>query len=165
MFLPYPVFSSHEGGYSVIYTKLKNIERYLGQSESLDTAIRYLLSADLRQLTKGRNEVDGDQVFINRFDYQTMTPEEAIWEGHLQYGDIHVLLSGQEMIGVTNVDMLTETVRKVEEDFVGFEGEVQSWFPMTTEDILIVYPEDIHKVKVIHGESTLVEKACFKFKV
>ena len=149
----------------MIYTKLKNIERYLGQSESLDTAIRYLLSADLTKLTKGRNEVDGDQVFINRFDYQTMSPEQAIWEGHLQYGDIHVLLSGKETIGVTNVEMLTETVRKADEDFVGFEGEVQSWFPMTPEDILIVYPEDIHKVKVINGESTLVEKACFKFKV
>ena len=149
----------------MIYTKRKNLERYLGLSDSLDTAIRYLLSADLRQLTKGRNEIDGDEAFVNRFDYQTMTPEQAIWEGHIQYGDIHVLLSGQEMIGVTNVDMLTETVRKPEEDFVGFEGEVKSWFPMTTEDILIVYPEDIHKVKVIQGESCLVEKACFKFKV
>ena len=149
----------------MIYTKRKNLERYLGLSESLGTAIRYLLSADLRQLVKGRNEIDGDKAFVNRFDYQTMTPEQAIWEGHIQYGDIHVLLSGQEMIGVTNVDMLTETVRKPEEDFVGFEGEVKSWFPMTTEDILIVYPEDIHKVKVIQGESCLVEKACFKFKV
>ena len=149
----------------MIYTKLKDIHRYMGHSDSLDTAIRYLLSADLTKLTKGRNEIAGDQAFINRFDYQTMTEEEAIWEGHLQYGDIHVLLSGQEMIGVTNVNMLKESVRKPDEDFVGFEGEVQSWFPMTTEDILIVYPEDIHKVKVIHGESMLVEKACFKFKV
>ena len=149
----------------MIYTKRKNLERYLGQSESMDTAIRHILSADLRQLNKGRNEIDGNQTFVNRFDYQTMTPEEAIWEGHIQYGDIHVLLSGQEKIGVTNVEMLTETVRKPEEDFVGFEGEVQSWFPMTTEDILIVFPEDVHMVKVIHGESTLVEKACYKFKV
>ena len=149
----------------MIYTKRKNLDRYLGISSEMDTAIRYLQSADLRALVKGRNEIDGDKAFVNRFDYQTMTPEQAIWEGHIQYGDIHVLLSGQEMIGVTNVEMLTETVRKPEEDFVGFEGEVKSWFPMTTEDILIVYPEDIHKVKVIQGESCLVEKACFKFKV
>ena len=149
----------------MIYTKRKNLERYLGISKSMDTAIRHILSADLSKLTKGRNEVDGDQVFINRFDYQTMPQEQAIWEGHLQYADIHVLLSGQEKIGVTNIEMLTETVRKVDEDFLGFEGEVQSWFPMTTEDILIVWPEDIHKVKVIHEESTLVEKACYKFKV
>ena len=148
----------------MIYTKRKNLHRYFGISDAMDTAIRHIQSADLTQLVKGRNEVDGDQVFINRFDYQTMPQEQAIWEGHIQYADIHVLLSGQELIGVTNIEALQETVRKVEEDFVGFEGEVQSWFPMTTEDILIVFPEDIHMVKVIHGESTLVEKACYKCK-
>ena len=149
----------------MIYAKRKDIGRYLGMSESLDTAIRYLQSADLTQLTKGRNEIDGNQAFVNRFDYQTMPQEQAIWEGHIQYGDIHVLLSGNEKIGVTNVNALKEITRKPEEDFVGFEGPVETWFPMTTEDILIVFPEDIHMVKVMNNESTLVEKACFKFKV
>lgn len=149
----------------MIYTKRTNLHRYLGLSDAMDTAIRYIQSADLRTLAKGRNVIDGDQVFINRFDYQTMSQDQAIWEGHIQYADIHVLLSGHEKIGVTNVDLLEETVRKPEEDFVGFEGDVLSWFPMTTEDILIVYPEDIHMVKVLDGESTLVEKACFKVKV
>lgn len=148
----------------MIYTKRKHLHRYLGISAEMDTAIRYLQTADLRSLVKGRNEIDEDRVFVNRFDYQTMPQEQAIWEGHIQYADIHVLLSGNEKIGVTNVEALTETVRKSEEDFVGFEGDVHSWFPMTTEDILIVFPEDIHMVKVMDGESTLVEKACFKVK-
>ena len=149
----------------MIYTKRKYLHRYLGLSDNLDTAIRYLQTADLTQLQKGRNEIDSDQVFVNRFDYQTMPPENAIWEGHIQYADIHVLVSGCEKIGVSNVDTLKETVRKPEEDFVGFEGAVETWCPMTTEDILIVYPEDIHMVKVMNTESALVEKACFKVKV
>jgi len=149
----------------MIYTKRKHLHRYLGQSAALDTAIRYLDTADLTALTKGRNEVDGDQVFINRFDYQTMPREQAIWEGHVQYADMHVLLSGHEKIGVTNVEALTETVFKPDEDFKGFDGPVEVWFPMTTEDILIVYPEDIHMVKVLDGDSALVQKACFKIKV
>ena len=149
----------------MIYTKLKNIERYMGQSKALDTAIRFLLNADLTKLVMGRNEVDGDRVFINRFDYRTMNPEEAIWEGHIDYADIHVLLSGHEKIGVSDVSSLTVTVRKPEADFVGYEGSVQTWFHMTTEDILIVYPEDVHKVKVTDGDNCLVEKACFKFRV
>lgn len=149
----------------MIYTKRSNLYRYLGISEAMDTAIRYLQTADLRDLLKGRNEIDGDNAFVNRFDYQTMPQEQAIWEGHIRYADIHVLLSGREKIGVTNAAHLTETVRKPEEDFVGFEGEVLSWFPMTPEDALIVFPEDIHMVKVQDGESTLVEKACFKVKV
>lgn len=148
----------------MIYAKKKDLNRYLGLSQEMDTAIRYLQTADLRSLQKGRNEIDGDNVFVNRFDYQTMPQENAIWEGHIRYADIHVLLSGNEKIGVSNVNMLTETVRKPDEDFVGFEGAVQSWCPMTTEDILIVFPEDIHMVKVMDGESTLVEKACFKVK-
>lgn len=148
----------------MIYTKRCNLHRYLGLSPEMDTAIRYIQTADLRALVKGRNEIDGNRVFVNRFDYQTMPQAQAIWEGHIQYADIHVLLSGCEKIGVTNVEALTETVRKPDEDFVGFEGDVQSWFPMTTEDILIVFPEDIHMVKVQNGESTLVEKACFKVK-
>ena len=148
----------------MIYAKKKDLNRYLGLSQEMDTAIRYLQTADLRSLQKGRNEIDGDNVFVNRFDYQTMPQENAIWEGHIRYADIHVLLSGNEKIGVSNVNMLTETVRKPDEDFIGFEGAVQSWCPMTTEDILIVFPEDIHMVKVMDGESTLVEKACFKVK-
>lgn len=149
----------------MIYTKRKFLHRYLGISSNLDAAIRYLFNADLTQLQKGRNEIDGNEVFVNRFDYQTMPQDQAIWEGHIQYADIHVLLSGKEKIGVTNVSLLTETVRKADEDFVGFAGDVMSWFPMTPEDILIVFPEDIHMVKVMDGESTLVEKACFKVKV
>ena len=101
----------------MIYTKRKNLGRYLGISPEMDTAIRYLQSADLRTLVKGRNEIDGDNVFVNRFDYQTMPQAQAIWEGHIRYADIHVLLSGRERIGVTNAEMLTETVRKADEDF------------------------------------------------
>ena len=149
----------------MIYTKRQNLSRYLGQCESLDTAIRHLQSTDLTQLSKGRNEIDGDRVFVNRFDYQTMPPEQAIWEGHAKYADIHVLLSGHEKIGVANAAALQVVDQKPDEDFIGYEGDVAVWFPMTTEDILIVYPEDVHKVKVIDGDGSLVEKACYKFKV
>ena len=66
----------------MIYTKKKNLERYLGLSESMDTVIRYILTADLTKLHKGRNEIDGDQAFVNCFDYQTMTPEQALSGPH-----------------------------------------------------------------------------------
>ena len=144
---------------------MDRILRYLGISETLDTAIRYLVSTDLTQLHMGRNDVDGDNVFVNRFDYNTMTEEEAIWEGHKKYGDIHVLLCGHEKIGVSDAASLSVTVQKDADDFVGYEGPVQTWCPMTTRDLLIVFPEDVHKVKVIDGESAFVQKACFKFKV
>ena len=149
----------------MIYTKKKNLSRYLGQSKSLDAAIRAILCNDPEQLSMGRNDIDGDNAFVNRFDYDTMPQEQALWEGHIAYGDVHVLLGGHEKIGVSNVERLTETVRKEQEDFVGFQGPVETWFTMTPEDVLIVYPEDIHMVKVADGDTAHVRKCCYKFKV
>lgn len=149
----------------MIYTKRKYIERYLGMSGSLDAAIHHLLRTDLSLLDKGRNDIDGEQTFVNRFDYQTMPPDQAIWEGHAAYADMHVLLSGREKIGVSNAETLRMVVQKPDEDFIGYEGDVEVWLPMTVEDILIVFPEDVHKVKVMDGSGSLVEKACYKFKV
>lgn len=146
----------------MIYTNLEQLERYLGISEALDTAIRYLKKADLTTLVKGRNEVDGDNVFINRFDYNTLPEGDAMWEGHAQYADIHVVLSGEEKIGVTDAARLTATIRDKASDFIGYEGDVETWFTMRPGDILVVYPEDVHMVKVqLKGESH-VEKAVFK---
>lgn len=149
----------------MIYTKKKNLSRYLGQSKSLDAAIRAILCNDPEQLSMGRNDIDGDNAFVNRFDYDTVPQEQALWEGHIAYGDVHVLLGGHEKIGVSNVERLTETVRKEQEDFVGFQGPVETWFTMTPEDVLIVYPEDIHMVKVTDGDTAHVRKCCYKFKV
>ena len=55
----------------LIYAKRKDLNRYLGISSSLDSAIRFLQSADLSRLQMGRNEIDGDQAFVNRFNYET----------------------------------------------------------------------------------------------
>lgn len=149
----------------MIYTKRKYLERYLGANGNLDAVIRHLLSTDLRQLQMGRNEIDGDRAFVNRFDYETIPREQAIWEGHAAYGDLHVLLSGRERIGFACVDTLKLLGQKPDEDFIGYEGDVTLWLPMTPEDVLIVYPEDAHMVKVQDGGSAPVEKACYKFKI
>lgn len=148
----------------MIFTTMGCLGRYKGISPALDTALDYLASADLARLAMGRNEVDGERVFINRFDYETVPEEEASWEGHLQYADIHVQLSGEERIGVSSASRLTETSRDEEADFVSFEGPVETWFSMAPGDVLIVFPEDVHMVKVRRDGPGRVEKAVFKVK-
>ena len=66
----------------MIYTDREHLARYRGISESLDTALDYLMEHGTDGLMPGRNEVDGDEVFINRFHYTTMPQEEAAFEAH-----------------------------------------------------------------------------------
>lgn len=149
----------------MIYTKIHYLERYLGQSDTMDTAIRYLLTADLNALNKGRNEIDADRFFINRFGYETVDEKQAAWEGHAQYADIHILLSGREKIGVSPADELSIISRRPEADFIGYEGPVRTWFTMSPGDVLILYPDDAHMVKVMDAERVQVDKLCCKIKV
>ena len=146
----------------MIYTTFDRLSRYRGISAPLDTAIDYLLKADLSQLTPGRNEVDGENVYINRFGYTTLPEEEAAWEGHVQYADIHVVLSGEERIGVSDVARLTPTIQDPASAFAGFEGPGDTWFSMAPGTLLIVFPEDVHMVKVQRQGPVQVEKAVVK---
>ena len=128
----------------MIYTTLDRLARYRGLCPSLDTAIDYLATADLSALKPGRNEVDGDNVFINRFGYTTLPQAEAAWEGHAR---------------------LTPTTRDEASDFIGYDGPVDAWCPMAPGTALIVFPEDVHMVKVQKDGPVQVEKAVFKLKV
>lgn len=145
----------------MIFCKRKNLERYLGLSKNLDTALRFLMETDLGCLKMGKNVVDGDAVYVNRFDYDTVA--EPITEGHLRYIDIHVVLEGEEVVAVSDTSTLTEIERKEDEDYIGFQGKFQSLNTLRPEDVLICFPEDAHSPKRICGTSSChVKKAVVK---
>lgn len=148
----------------MIYTNYHQMSRYENLCPALKTALQFLASADLTKLEMGRNEVDGDNVFINRFDYTTMPEEQAAWEGHKLYADIHVVLEGEERIGVTDAASLTAGAYDEAGDFIPYEGPVGAWVTMRPGDVLVVFPEDVHMVKVQLNGASRVKKAVFKVK-
>ena len=74
----------------MIYTDLENLKHYQGINKNLDTAIRYLIEKGTENLVPGRNDVDGDNVFVNEFSYMTIPESEAIFEAHFDYADVHI---------------------------------------------------------------------------
>lgn len=144
----------------MIFCKTDRLGRYLGLSKHLDTAIRFLEKGGLDQLPMGRTEIDGDAVYVNHFEYDTM--EEPITEGHLRYIDIHFVIKGEEEIGVADIASLREIERKEEEDYIGFSGPFQSVCVMKPGDVLVTFPEDAHSPKRQHGGACHVEKAVIK---
>ncbi len=149
----------------MIYTDMEHLARYLGISAALDTAIKHLMGYRPEELTPGRNEVDGDQVFINRFHYTTMPLEEAAFEAHEAYADIHLVLEGREYIGVTPLSRLNVTGEDKESDNIECSGPVETLVPMEPGKVLIVFPEDVHLVKIADGGTAHVEKEVVKAKM
>ena len=149
----------------MIYAEISDLSRYLGIHRNLDTAIHFLEKCDLSTLTAGRNEVDGDNVYINRFGYETMPEEKAFFEAHEKYADIHLIVSGEEKIGVSDPRFLKEFDRNAADDFIGYHGEVDNYSHMTTDKFLIAFPGEAHMVKLQYRDSVRVEKAVVKVKM
>ncbi len=150
---------------NMIYIERSEIGRYYGMSKNLDTALKMLENTDLSQLVQGKNIVDGEEVFVNRFDYTTIDESEAFFEAHELYADVHVLLSGEEKIACADIKALRETDRDPESDFVGYKGKSEVQFVMNTSKLLIVFPTEAHMVKIKLNTPCTVEKAVIKVKI
>ena len=80
--------------------RIADSQRFEFFHPNVKTAFEYLRKTDLKTLKPGRNEVDGDNVYVN-----VMSPElepfdkEGEGEAHRTYMDIHVPISGKETIG------------------------------------------------------------------
>lgn len=149
----------------MIYTDLKNLSHYRGLGIHMDKAIDYLTGHSVDELKPGRNEVDGENVFINCFEYETMPEEQAAFEAHELYADIHLVLEGEELIGVTDMGRMTVSETDKETDSVSCSGPVENKLYMEPGKVLIVLPEDAHKVKIAAGSPVHVKKAVVKVSV
>ena len=146
----------------MILGKLKDLYGYKGLNNNLDKAIEYIMENDLKALKIGRNDVDGKNVFINRFNYVCQDESECFWEGHKYYLDIHIVLKGSEMFGYNDMSELSQVSEyDSESDFIKFEGPVKAYIKAGIGDFIITFPEDIHMPKIAINDE-LVEKVVFK---
>ena len=145
----------------MIVSKIKDLHRYKGLNNNLDTAIDYILKNDLSNLKYGRNEVDNDNVFINKFSYTGAEEIDSFFEGHKNYLDIHIVLSGSEYLGYADVSELTQvTEYDAANDFMKFEGNVKNYIKLEKNDLAITFPEDIHMPKLKVNDEKIEKVVC-----
>jgi biofilm protein TabA len=115
----------------------------------------------------GRVEL-GDGVFALEQAYIAKPPAEGRWEAHHVYIDVQVIVSGDELMEVTDVSRLT-----VDEDFTPAKDLLffkacagGSVLRMRAGELAVFYPVDAHKPSLASGEpAALVRKTVVKVPV
>lgn len=96
----------------MIFDKIENAGRYLGISENLDKALKYMMDTDLAALENGKHVVDGEKVFVNIMDAVTKAGK-CEYEFHEQYYDIQIDLVGNEdVLFATEYQEITKPYQK-----------------------------------------------------
>ena len=115
----------------------------------------------------GRVEL-GDGVFALEQAYIAKPRAEGKWEAHKVYIDVQVIVSGEELMEVTDVARLTVAEDHTPaKDILFFEQNRDgSVLRMRAGEIAVFYPVDAHKPSLAAGEpAALVRKTVVKVPV
>lgn len=150
----------------MILDQLESLDCYRGISKNLDIAIDYLQKTDLKALTNGSHQVDGDRVLANVMTYETKRPEEGKFEAHRKYIDIQVVIEGEERCCCAPLSLTTELgLFDSDKDIVFLVGPRQTTMQLNPDNFAIFFPQDAHMPSLNMDEKSTVHKVVMKVAV
>lgn len=102
--------------------------------------------------------------FVLEQAYNSKNREECFFESHRKYIDVQFILGGEEIIEVSNTNLLAVALAYNEElDFIKYEDKKEcSSIVLKAGDVAIFYPQDAHMPCIKVKESVKVIKAVVK---
>ena len=147
----------------MIIAKLSNKDEYRGIHPRLDRALELMTEEFLSGVTAQTRYLEGEDLYVTRFDLETVPFEETFYESHKKYLDIHIVVSGRERVDIAHPDTLTLTQQQG--DFYGYRGEAEQSVMLKPGNFLVVFPGDAHRLKIAVQEPEPFSRVVFKLKV
>lgn len=125
--------------------------------------INYLSKLTGEALSLGRHDVN-EYFYYNVQEYNTDDNKEKPYESHRNHIDIQLLLSGEEMMQVTDIDRLQVNVPYDEaKDCVFYHpSDNASGTILRPGSVMILYPKDGHRSKSLASNKCKVKKVVGK---
>ena len=143
----------------MIVDRMERLENYRGLSQALDSLIDRIIKCNWCALPMGRTEIDGEKAYINH-NVVSLKEHQPTFEMHRLYGDIHIIISGEETIGYAPIENISWT-QSNDETLVA-TGRDSSILTLTQGMFAIFFPTDAHRPS--QGVGTC-EKLVGKFKL
>ena len=134
-------------------------------SERMKKAYAFLRDNDLAALSCGRHDIDGDDVYANVMEYDTLPGSEKKFEAHKRYYDVQCVASGFERVEVAPVEGLKASTEYDDaDDYALYEtSETVTSVVLHAGEIAVLPPEDAHKPGCqAEGEPVHVKKVVVK---
>ncbi len=147
---------------SISYEKVA--EHFQKYPERWNSAFKFLIDSDLKTLPIGRIDLN-KEVYVAVSEYETKNPKDAKYESHQKYIDLQYVISGKEIIGMTNEsDMKVISPYDESKDIAFYEYEGGKMLLATPESFFIFFPDDKHSPCIKTDGADKVRKVVVKIK-
>tara|TARA_B110000438_G_C15622744_1_gene567314 strand:- start:316 stop:759 length:444 start_codon:yes stop_codon:yes gene_type:complete len=146
----------------MILDKIENFNKY-----KVDAKIEWNeILKFLKQNQEGKFIINGENLFGIVLKYETKSEEDCIWEAHREYIDIHYMRKGKENVLISDIDTMIPTNEYQEKnDYQLFHGKQQQSILLKEGEILVLFPNEVHKTSINEESTQEVQKIVFKLKI
>jgi len=149
----------------MIISHLRYAEHFYELGAGIYAGLQFLERPDLISLDKGRYDlpgIEGGYALVQ--EHETQPLARAKWEAHRKMIDLHYMVSGQEMIGYSDIRSLRMKDYHALDDNCMGDGEGE-WIRLDEQHFMILFPQDGHSPSVAISESQMVRKVVVKIPV
>ena len=156
-------------GFEVKPSKTINKEEFARQYNAnksyWDKAFLFLKNNNLKNISKGRHAIDGDNVYASVTDNPSKDIDSTQWESHKKYIDIQYVIQGKVLIGIHPAVKSTVTKKyDAGKDVMNYSSEGKL-FTATPSTFFIFFPMDAHRPNITPGGNKVVKKIVIKVRV
>jgi YhcH/YjgK/YiaL family protein len=133
---------------------LENAYRYQVMNKGFEKAIEFLLLPELKSLSVGKYEIDGERVYAMVSKDFGLKKEDALLETHEKYIDIQLILGGTDDIGWKPKSLCKQPTGEYdqESDLQFFADKPKTWLSIESGEFAIFFPEDAHMPLISSGQ-------------
>lgn len=131
----------------MLFSSLSDYAQSVVPADRMAKVLEFLSRDDLADIECGRHDIDGDNVFANVMEFETVPASEKPFEAHRRYADVHFVISGVERLACAPVDELEALGEYNDGDDYGLyvNPKREAWVEMHEGDLVVTPPCDAHK--------------------
>lgn len=149
----------------MIVDKIKNFGLYICVHKHFQLVKDFIEKNDLSKLECGRYDILDDEVYLSVQEYETKVKDSAKAESHKKYIDIQMVLSGEELIGYTDISKSSQYTFYDEHKDIQFLNAEVDFLNANSSNFFVFFPQDVHMPSMSVVEPAMVKKAVFKIKI
>ena len=149
----------------MIIDNINNLNNYKFLHSNIIRALEIIRDTDFSKLEDSTYEVEGRDLFYFLQSYETRSANDMP-EAHREYIDVQYVISGNEQMGIAQLEAMNEEVEAKPQNDIWFYRGPMDFVTVTAGMFTVFFPNDVHAPCVSPAEgATSVRKCVFKVRI